>query len=411
MARVAPAPGIAVEETIRTRVVPDEKLEERDDRDFWEFQASLNPEQWKRYLVYVYRRQGDRLGAYVGKYASAISEDSIAENHGGGQYRIFMKTVAGEIIKRAELEIEGAPKISSTAPASTLAPANASNGDARSLDRLCDLLERVIMRNDSTAVQGEALKAALQLQSEGFRSVVTNVRDVTNPPNQSTAPDPMRDVMQQFMTAAIAKMLNPTSPIEEFSKMLAAVKSLGLDGGAKASVGAELVRTVGGAIPQIMDGIKSYTYAVGKQAELEILRITHGMRNPPAPSAQAVAPPQPGPAAVQPPAPPAAPQEPQQVMTFEDVERRIAGFMMDTKLTATEAAGSILDFVEDISPNQLYPYICKLSEVDLTAFINSRPILSQVPKDPRFSEVVKKIVELSNPAPADSPNTSPQSPA
>ena len=414
MARVAPAPGTTVEEVVRTRTIPDAAQDKTDERDFWEFTAALTPKEWERYMVYVYRRVGDRLGPYVAKYPGRISEDMIAENHGGGCYRCWLKTTAGEIIKTANFEIEGAPKINTGTPVTSPSVSPASP-DQNSINRLCDLVERVLLRDNAGVVQNDAMRGALSLQAEGFRSVVSNIRETVTPPApQPAAANPMDEMTRQFMQAAIQKMLNPSDPIETFAKMMAAMKGLGFGGGdAKASIGAEIVRTLGGALPQIVDGVKSYTNAVTKQAELEIIRITHGVPRPGQ---------QPPPAAPQPPAPlhaqpaPAAAPPPQpaerQPLTFEQVEARIATFMMDANASARDAANNILDFIEDISPDRLYPYICALDEPNLTAFIDGRPGLASVPRNPRFTEIIKQIIELAHSKPPDNPESTPaQTPA
>ena len=413
MAKLAPAPGTTLEEVTRTRAIPDASAERSDDRDFWEFTAALTTKDWERYLIYVYRMTGDRLGPYVAKYPSRISEDMIAENHGGGKYRCWLKTTAGEIIKTANFEIEGAPKINTGAPtANPAAPMPQHAADQSSLNRLCDLLERVVLRNDNGAIQGEALRSALNLQSEGFRSVVQNVRDIA-PPAAAPAAAATNPLLDKLLEAAIAKLLNPSDPIETFAKMMTAMKGLGFDGGAsKSSIGAELVRTVGGAIPQIVDGVKSYTTAVTKQAELEMMRIASGQGRPAQPQ-----PPAPQPTAAQPSMPQAtippqqAPTQPPP-MSLEEVETKILSMLTDGKISIQQAANDVLDFIEDISPTNLYPYICSMDEPNLAAFINSRPILSQAVTGPRFREIVKRIVELTHSDAGSAPqNTAPQVPA
>jgi len=418
----APEPGVTVEQTVRTRTIPRGEEEQPDKRDFWEFTAALTLEQWNNYVVYVYRRNpgSDELGPFIGKYANRVTEDFLAEKHGGGKYRLFLKTAAGELKKRADLEIEGPPIIATAPPAA--APAASTTGDG-TVKELCDLLRQILQQNAVNSGQplvNDAMKNALSLQSDGFRAVVNNVRDVLQPAASTPTPNPMDDLMRQFMAAAIAKMMNPASPIEEFSKMITAVKTLGLDGGGShSSIGVELVRTAAQALPQIVEGVKAYTGAVKAQADVQMLAMQRGVQ-PGAPAAPApvAAPPPANVVEMPPPATPApdaaTPQKAQEVsvvVTIDDIERHIAMLIVRESLPVRDAADSCLDYIETVSPQQLYPYVCSLDEANLTAFIKSRPILSQVVGHVRFNDFVKAIVELTRPAASDSASTPPQSPA
>lgn len=410
MARVEAAPGSTIRETKETQVIASPEPRATDTRDLWEYIQALEAGEWQNHIIYVYRWTENGEKEFVAKYAQVLDELFLREKHGGGVYKLMLKK-GPQIWKTIErVRIEGPPK---AAVAETTQHAVAQ-GDGGAIDRLCGLLERVLLRDNAGVVQNDAMRGALSLQAEGFRSVVSNIRETVTPPAPPpAAANPMDEMTRTFLQAAIQKMLNPSDPIEAFSKMMAAMKGLGFGGDAKASIGAEIVRTLGGALPQIVDGVKSYTNAVTKQAELEIIRITHGVQRPgqqpppAAPQPPAPLPAQPAPAA----APPPQPAE-RQPLTFEQVEAKIATFMLDGNASARDAANNILDFVEDISPDRLYPYICALDEPNLTAFIDGRPGLANVPRNPRFTEIIKQIVELAHSKPLDNPeSTSAQTPA
>jgi hypothetical protein len=406
MAKIdAPPPGSTVEQVTRTRILSAVETEtpQPDKTDLWEYMAGLSPDAWTRHILYVYRWLENGEKEFVAKYTQNLDEQFLRERHGGGSYRLMLKN-GPQIWKTIErVRVEGPPKaVEEKTPVR-------SAEDSSAVNRLCDLLERMLANNPSTALQNDALKSSLEMQRDAFRGVVTDVRSVLQPAPAATPAD---DLTRQLLQAAISKLLNPSDPIETFAKMMSAMKGLGFDGGsAKSSVGAELVRAVGGAIPQIMDGVKSYTLAVTKQAELEMMRLSHGIRPQPAAAPQ----PQPVPPAVPvqtiPPQQPAAePQEKSVIRSIDDVEKHIASLMMDQNASARDAANNILDFIEDVSPNNLYPYICSLDEPTLMAFINSRPGLNGVPRDPRFAEIIHKIVELTH-AVDNSADTSASKPA
>jgi hypothetical protein len=403
VARVEATAGTTIEELKRTRVIPDAQAPpDTAGMDIWSYQDTIKPEEWAtrnvHTVIYRWRENGEKV--YVSKYYEPITEDMIQKNHGGGTYKLMMKR-GPQLVKTVDrLQIEGPPLPLQAIPATT-SNANGNNtSDNGSISRLCDLLEKVLLNQTGKPLVEEGFRQALGLQGEVFKTGVDAVRSTLNGSGvapAAPAPDPMRDMMTSFMQAAIARMLNPTDPIETFSKMATAVKALGIDAGGNSSVGVELIR----ALPQVAQHVAQSMQAYS-QAQLAAAAAAAAPRPAlPAPGAPA----QPAPGTAPQPASPSAPteksdapkrgQEPVVAApNVEWIETKMVEILMRDQ-SVTDAASEALGFLQ-VASVQIRDQLLAAGEAGITWLFNNRPILMQVPKNPRLSEFIAKFLELGN---------------
>lgn len=421
-AKVLPEPGTSLKQTTYTEVVPQSVTsKEKDQLSFWEYMAELKPEDYGKHIVYAYRWLDNGEVTPSAKLTVPFDEFELKDMVGGGNFRLIMKR-GPQICKRIEkYPLEGPRKdpeeVGKKTSSSTSHPGNGQLSDiALVMQRQTDLLEKVLLQNNGRPVVEEAMRGALQLQQDGFRSVVTSVREMSPQPVAASAPDPMRDLMTQFMTAAIAKMMNPADPIEAFSKMATAFSSLNLGERGSTSVGVELIRALPSVAQHISSGIQAYS-----AAQLEAARMaTAPNRALPASTAsqqntQAITiQPIPGSASTpqadaatvstaQPAAATQAAPPPQggnvASPNLEWIELKIVEIIMNQELSAKEAASEALTFLQVAAPN-IRDQLVAAGENGVNWLFNNRAILMQVPKNPRLSEFIAKFLELGSGVPA-----------
>jgi hypothetical protein len=417
-AKALPDAGTTLKTTTYAQVLPANEPKEKEQLNIWEYVNSLKEEEYGRHICYVYRWLDNGDVAAAGKLVLPFDEFTIQEAFGGGSFRLILKK-GPQICKRIEkVVIEGKPKDPEHRTTSSVSTGS-SNGMtelAMVMQRQTDLLEKLMMRNDTRPMVDEAMRGALDLQRDGFRSVVSSVRELTPPAQPAT---PTRDpLMEQLLQAAIAKLLNPADPIQSFAAMATAFKELNLGNGGNTSVGVELVRAVGSALPQIANAVTSYT-----QAQLEAARLQSVGGRPalPAPPQTAVIPHpqtqqpinvttrsitgenQPGATTTEQPQPAAATPAASQAgvvaaPNVEWIETIIARIIMNPETSATEAASEALTFLQNAAPG-IRDQLVDGGQTTIEFLFNSRPILMQVPKNPRLTEFIAKFLEMGSATP------------
>jgi hypothetical protein len=447
---VKPAVGEILEETKRTRVLPGEpEKEEKADRpEIWEFVETLKPVanlDKPDYEFTLYRgRKSQRADEkeWLGKFYEPMRREVIQQRFGGGEYNVWLKVGPGlQLRYNVDLKIGGQPITSAEQPRQPIP------GDAMSQlifmvrDELKSLREE--LRTSRGGDLGlEAVKQALTLNGTVFNSAAaaaTNTLEKLANGSGSHAAGPMDDIMKQFMAAAIAKMLNPADPIENFTKMASAMGALGfkmnpMGGGGGEKLTDKLVMGLVNQLPtltqhfgSIMDG-----YRRAEEAKLNAAAITRGVHPPinvspiqqpaaPAPPPNVITMPAPQPE----PAAPAANGQPSQEQLLQAeqmmqyIEQKIVQILANQALTPEEAANQALMFIDVTDPlsghadgKNLIDQILEHGKAGLDWVFNSREVLKQVPKDDRLEAFKRAFIENGRPvtAPTDlkpDPNTPP----
>lgn len=445
---VRPAANEILEETKRTRILPSEpdEKDKADKPDIWEFVETLKPVvnlDKPEYEFTIYRgRKSQRADEkeWIGKFYEPMRREVIQQKFGGGEYNVWLKVGPGlQLRYNVDLKISGQPL--NVVERSV----NPMPGDAQSQLLFMFREEIKALREELRASRGgdlglEAVKQALALNGTVFNSAAaaaTNtLQNLANHGNGGTpAPNPMEGMMMQFMQAAIAKMVNPSDPIETFAKMANAMAGLGFKMGG-AGGGEKLVDKLAvGLVNQlpmltqhvagIMDG-----YRRAEEAKLNALAITRGIQPPinVAPQPQPAAPPPPNNVvqmpSPQPEAPPANGEpSPEQIAQAEQmmqyIEQKIVEILANQSLTPEEAAVQALTFIDVTDPVGKHPNgrnlideILQHGKPGLDWIFSNRPILQQVPKDERLEDFKRAFIEQGRPAamPQDlkpDPNTPP----
>jgi hypothetical protein len=271
------------------------------------------------------------------------------------------------------------------------------------------------------------VKQALALNGTVFNSAAsaaTSTLQRLSNGGADHAPSPMDELMKQFMAAAIAKMMNPSDPIESFAKMAQAMGTLGFKMNPMGSGGGEKLtdKLVMGLVNQlptltqhfagIMDG-----YRRAEEAKANAAAIVRGVQppinvapvqSPPAPQPPNVITmpsPQPDPAAA-----PAANGQPssEQIAQAEEmmqyIEQKIVEILANQALTPEQAADQALTFIDVTDPISQHPNgrnlideIVQHGKMGLDWIFSNRPILQRVPKDDRLEAFKKAFLDGARP--------------
>src|SRR5579864_695676 len=223
--KVAPAPGSVIEETKRTRVIPANSPDNEAEKpwrnlDKWDYIGSLTPEQWGRenLVVYLYRYDDKGNPWGIGKFTGALDEFKVLEMFGGGRFNLKMKR-GPQLIINEDFQLEGPPKTPGVNGAAAVSPSGTPSEGAL-LTTINALIEELRAARGGTLAT-DAIRSAMTLQGQVFGAGVEAVKSTLSHAAPAAAPSPMDELQKQLMQAMIAKMLNPTDPIETFAKMAA----------------------------------------------------------------------------------------------------------------------------------------------------------------------------------------------
>lgn len=434
---VKAAPGEIVETTTRTRTLSEaDEKNEGPRQDIWEVVETLKPVanlEKPDYEFTIYRgRKAQRADEkeWLGKFYEPMRREVIQQRFGGGEYNVWLKMGPGlQLRYNVDVKIGGEPI--NAVPKTPMMPIP---GDATSQMLFMFREELRALRDELKQSRGgdlglEAVKQALQLNGTVFSSAATAATGTLQRLAEGSgthAPSPMDEMMKQFMTAAIAKMLNPSDPIESFTKMANAMGALGFKMGG-APGGEKLMDKLAlGLVNQlpvltqhvagIMDG-----YRRAEEAKAQAAALARGMQPPitvqpippAAPAAQApksnviAMPDLSGSRDAEAPAEqPAAngAATPEQVAQAEQmlqyIENKIVEILANVELTPEQAAVQALTFIDVTDPVKAHPNgknlideILQYGEMGLNHIFTNRPILQQVPQGERLEAFKKAFLE------------------
>jgi hypothetical protein len=408
---VKPAPGEVLVEKKETTVRPATKGTERDASmpgrsDFMEWVAQLPKSEWERLELSVrFYRGSDTRGQFCEKlYEPPFSLEWIQEKYGGGDYYV-MGYEGAQLRYSLIVRIFGKPKDPDEVSAQDH---SMPKGEMGMILKAFQDSQRELIAELRAARGGDAASNAVnqavnlsgQVFSSAVQSATTAIAKVTG---NGGAPqnDPMRDMMMQFMQAAIAKMMSPTDPIDTFSKMATAMGNLGFGPkgeGRSSGIAQELLRMAPTVLSEINKGIVSM--ATMREQELRAAILARGAQTQvPQPQPDAVPhqqpqqiiespPPNPAPAA-----PPAEPRQPE-IGFWEFIEGGIVNVLRDPTKPIEHAANEALIFLDTSGAGQFVDAMINAGEPGLLDLFRTRPILMQIPQNPRLTEFIKKFLEL-----------------
>lgn len=403
---VKPAEGETIEQTTRTRVVKDSSEPAAATRrpPFWDWIDTQSLSDWNTHEIdlTLFRSDGRNRGAWCAKYSQPpFNHAEIKKDFGGGGYNVMVK-YDKQLIYNYFFEIAGAPKANDEIAAQ---PTTAAGSNSEMMQMFREMMGEIrAMRGGDAGNQ--AIQQAVALSGQVFSSATTQAAAAISrigEPHGAPAPNPMEGLMGQFMQAMITKMMNPSDPIEQFSKMLTAMNGLGITGGKTAapSMGTELMRMVPSILPEITKGMALMGQM--REQELRALTLARGGAPPPAPQ------PNPQQAIVHQPPPqsnvtvmPSPQQQPEPQQTgptmWDFIEGSLVNIINDQSLTVDEAANESLIVIIRAGASGFIDTILEVGEPGLLQLFQTRPILMQVAQNPRLTEFIKRFLELAKEA-------------
>ena len=404
---VKPAAGEVVEQTTRTRVVPAAELEPTPAKrpPFWDWIDTQSLADWNNndLVINLYRGRKNDRGEWCEKFvAPPFSHDEVQKKYGGGEYNVMVK-YNKQLIYNEDFSIAGAPRND----IEVLPPAGPQSEIKQMLDFMKE--QNALLVAELRAARGgdagtRAIEQAVGLSGQVFASSLTAAQTaigrIAEPHGAPTA-SPMDEMMRQFMAAAIAKMMNPADPIENFSKMVTAMKAMGLTdggGGGPKNISAQLISVLPTVLDKVQAGMASMVQM--REQEIRVQMLARGQAPPAMPQN---IPPQPQPAAnvTEMPAPQPAQTDQQaqnpQVGFWEFLDSGVLNILSDPNKPIDEAATEALIFFDAAGAGSLVDDLIKQGdngEAILLQLFQTRPILQRVPQNPRLTEFIKKFLEL-----------------
>ncbi len=449
---VASAP--VVETVSRRRIVPPEELQKEEKTnqvempDLWEYMELLGQQDWTNHVLYIYRLE-PRLIPTTGEPAyidrtydgciqmpngqmAPVSSEVIKDKFGGRLFRLILKR-GREIITVAKLATEAAPKYPEAASISN--PPNNPGTDASA----------------AAAIGSEAIKALSGQESAAINVAVNALKaasDVISSMIKPQQPAP-GSVEKQLMQAALTRLLNPpkepdmltmfgqlktlfaptaapTNTVKEVVETISALKNAGLipsgDGSQRTNMGIELARQ----IPSVTNALKDsvHEWRMGVESQERTAAISRGAAPPVTAPANYIAPSaaQPNPTILTNAAAPAAAQPPgnEEVSLdppLEWIEHKIVDILKEN-LSVADTADETLAFLSRACPAMI-PELLTAGERMVAAgmipasatpgaagilhLFQTRPILMQVPVNPRLVEFIKTFIEYASKPQSESP--------
>jgi len=427
MAKVIPEPGRVVTQTTTIRSDPADLAQRAWPFDaalgrlpeFWTWLEKLTPSDWNDHTIEIrlYRGTRDNRGAACDRYlAPPFNEFVVQKRFGGGNFTIMCR-IDGQLRYSPNFSIAGIPIEPSTTEATSSGEmGSASGSETMQLMRLMVqqnqvLLDKLVASSGGTMAADSVLNA-LSLSGEVFRSAVPAITEsiaLGRGPQPAPAPNPMEEVMRQFMVAAISKMMNPADPIETFVKLAGAMQSIPGFGGGGHAAKPTMIGEISGLMPHVARIFESFR----DQSNNALRMATLNGGRPQQPVAAA---PQPGPYVppsappnnvVQMPAPP--PLEPSEVQqpaqppeneALAMVEMGTVRIINNDSLTVEDAASELLIFLDAAAP-PFVDQLCGATEDGILAHFASRPITAWNPETQRginparpVRDIVAKFLEL-----------------
>jgi hypothetical protein len=406
MAKVgAPEAGVTVVQETRTRTEPNaQPKQERTVRPpMWEYFDSLaTPDHWRDVSIWMRRYEGsepvflDKLDgeqlAELCRQGKPFSQEFLKAQYGGGKFK-FMVKLRGELIYSGEDRFSGEAIDPNTRPVPAANGHGGTSDLAQVMNRMMDFIER--RENPAGGQAGttlllEGARSAMTIQAEGLRSASAAISSVSPAP---PARGEMEDITRQFMQAAIAKMLNPSDPIETFAKMMAAMKGLGVmtDGGG-GSIGLELVRALPDALGKIENGLKNYALAQQAQARIAELRVNPASLPARPPVAQPTGPTAPATVQATQPQAPSVMGENQRQPWQDLIETQIRNILARAD-TPDDAADQAITVVMNFDL-KLLQFLVEVGEEGVMGMFQQSPILHDIADTAQLRAFIRRFIEI-----------------
>lgn len=379
------ASGEVVVTTTRKRVI---EAKERATPDFWEYLEKLNPQDWDRHIVYMYRRDSDTStgpSVFLEKLTGNISlpdstvvpmtsredvEYAIAKKYGGRIFRLILKN-GGERVSETRVYIDMPPKV---------------------VQAQADPMPGVqVHPSDSTAaIASEAMRTVAGQEGNGLiiaanvlNSAANVVKNLSERGNTPPAPSETDQMLKMMMLKMMEKMMDrfdaPPPTGSSNSAIVERLLSAAVDRmlnpmpqttGPAVSATAELVRSLPSIGNTIVTGLQEWRLGMEAQKEtVQTMAKNPGVLPGPGPALPAQVP---SDAA----APPGA-QPQRKEVPLEFIEGKIIQILQEP-ISADQAADKTLEFLETIDdPNhpQLVPQLVSTGENGLLLLFQNRPTL------------------------------------
>ncbi len=233
--KAVPQKGEILEETTRTRVLPDRAPEEEPAAGtakyppFWDFLESLTPEDWnsKQYQLSIYRGTRISMGPWCGKFEEPMTLKKIRSMWGGGNYVVYLRCPNDKLPQGppgkqlrycVEVSIEGLPKTPAeiSASSATVPVSPMENALLTAINALRDELRAA----RGGAAAESAIMGAVNLNQKVFEGAVPILTDTLKAhaaPAASVASSEIQAITAEFMRAAISRLLTPptTNALQE----------------------------------------------------------------------------------------------------------------------------------------------------------------------------------------------------
>lgn len=421
--RGAAAPGQVLKQTITLEPAADTPGAQPESApSFWEKVFSIDPDDWSKYFIYLYRGRGANLE----KIAHPIDVDWVKQKYGGGDFRAILQDERHRIVAAHSFSIEGPPKLAAP-EAQTSAPAAAAGMDSfqssvleiiREGQKETRELVREMMqrdRNPAPAASSEANPIVLKGVVDMFTAMMpkqTDPLELLVKLQTLTKPAEQMDVLTLVGKLKEAGLI-PAAPaaggsgdlMGQLDSMLAVAEKLGARGGKDPSIMSILAEKA----PEIMNKVGDIVSGWSRIAEANKMAEQYKYA-----SATAIARPT-GAEVVG--TQPALPSDPRSVAmpthvppgATLDVEPINAGTAapgaaapMDeldrmkariVRAIATNATGADIVSFLSIFDEQLVDTFAGVNAEQLEAFFTADPILQGATKMPRFKECMLEIVE------------------
>lgn len=432
------APGSTITETRTTTVAPSSETRRLSDGtpivsegQFWDWIESTTPETLSKYdvVISVYRRhmsgRTEALCEQLNYPPDQVhfSRRWVKSFYGGGPYKILVK-MEKQLRFNIEIDMEGLPKKPEEIEAAknpagngsgTYAPSSEMGYLVQALRESNQALLAEIRSARGGDLQTEALRNSMALGTQVLGTAVPAVAQIV----ASAAGGPagaQNPLIDRLLTAAIEKLMNPpTAPQNALMDRLlnSAVEKL-LNPSPDAAGGHEtLAQTLVRVAPAILERIDSgmAKMATLRQQELEMMRlrggapptinVAPGVQQPPQqqpnplPGAPAGGPGAPKPESGEGGTPLQQPPAPSAGMSMQDfIELGIMRIAMNPQLTAEGAAMEMLVLLDAYVPELVTGTANDPNaESELLKMFRERPILQQVPQNPRLTELIQKFLE------------------
>jgi hypothetical protein len=397
--------GQVVQTVTTRRVVPvDQPSEDRKSPEFWAYLEALDPSEWERHLLYVYRRVSDsgplipldKCSGYIAmpdRSQIALNnreevEFAIANKFGGGIYRLILKRNR-ERITEGKVVVDGPPKHVqpiSEAGSPSVTPMTEASATA-------DVAHHAI---NTVANQD---KAGMQMGMEAMGVALNVIKSAATaaPPAPSESDQMMKLMMLKMMEKLVDRMDAPApvpvasnggGPIVEKILNTAVERMLNPPStGPVSSAGAELVRTLPSVASHVGEAIREWRMGMEAQAQTALVMSGKvpptGVVRPPALPAQ--------------PAPPTPQSQPGANMPdrLEFIETKIIEIMADADST-TDAAEECFDWLHRYD-RTLTETLVTQGEAGLMQLFQTRQILKQATNNlPALTEFIKAFLKYAS---------------